>query len=459
MSETTAQRNARYQREFRARHGEVVARQRVTKRIAMGGVPRGPTLAKYNLTPDAVNAIRKEHDLPPLDLSKFPTICRKPETCVQVPVEKPRAPTASKSTTATQTKSTRSIATQTETPTETPSETPTETPPTSSGPSPKKNPGKGMTIATLADKIKGLVGEPRLKPNGDVARKDGKVLTLSEKTVDDYVSKLDFIARLIACSGDKDFAGCLRDYKSVIPKLRANWSNVNSLKAQFNVIVAAAKYIPEFKEGLGDAFDVYRGDMMIELKKSEKKTVEDTDTKTVTAIKTIRDKAKVVAKKFGDSSIEALATHLQSHLIGLRDNLSGVRVVKSAAEAKRGGIPNYYVPRSKKLVITKFKTSNHFPAYDLKIADSIAKRIATSLKENPRDFLIREKGVGDYVKRTFAKVGLDGIGVNEIRHSQISSMLRANPGAAAVARVASQFKHSPEMTLKYYRGEKVVGDE
>ena len=85
--------------------------------------------------------------------------------------------------------------------------------------------------------------------------------------------------------------------------------------------------------------------------------------------------------------------------------------------------------------------------------ESVAKAINRSLKEKPREYLIAKTGVGRMVKKAFDKVGLPGIGVNEIRHSQITELVKKNPGEANVKRVAAQFKHSPIMTLRYFRGE------
>ena len=96
MSETQAQRNARHQREFRARNAEGIARQRAMKRIAGGQTPRMETLAKYGIDPEDVNKIRRENGMEPIDFSLLPVTCRKPEKCVQVPREAPeiKAPDA-----------------------------------------------------------------------------------------------------------------------------------------------------------------------------------------------------------------------------------------------------------------------------------------------------------------------------------------------------------------------------
>jgi len=62
------------------------------------------------------------------------------------------------------------------------------------------------------------------------------------------------------------------------------------------------------------------------------------------------------------------------------------------------------------------------------------------------------------VKEAFASVGLKGVGVNEIRHSQITDLIKGNPSEANVKRVSLMMKHSPTMTLRYYRGKTIPDD-
>ena len=189
------------------------------------------------------------------------------------------------------------------------------------------------------------------------------------------------------------------------------------------------------------------------IRSSEEEAVARTETKTVTPLKKIHKAVKDVAKKFGETSKEAIATALQAKLDGLRDNISGVAIVKSPRDAEFQGIRNFYVPRTKRLYISKFKTSQDYPPYDFTLNGPIASAIAKSLKENPREYLVAQKDVGRFVKTVFEKVGLPGVGVNEIRHSQITDLLKNKQGEAHVNRVARMFKHSPTMTLRYVRGE------
>ena len=427
MSETTAQRNARYQREFRQRNGDQIERQRAMARIVAGKVPQKKTLEKYGISPEEVNRSRRENGFEPVDFGMFHVTCRK-DDCVQVPAEAPAPQTPE------------------------PEEVPV------SSPALRNKARAGDKVTKLGDvrtRISMLEGEPKLDKNGEVVRKNGVIQNIEGSTVKQMRDKIDLIARTIGCAGaSDDLVECLKDTDKAIAKMRERWPKDVSFKTAVGNIVSIAKYIPGFRQALGAApLKKYRDLMLGAIKTSTDEATARTETKSVVPIKSIRAKAKEVAKKFGEASLEAIATNLQSNLVGLRDNLSGVSIAKSARDAKSRGLVNYYVPRTKSLVITKFKTSKDHEPYRFTLNESIAKAIAKSLKENPREYLIAKTGVGKMVKKAFEKVGFDGVGVNEVRHSQITDLLKKNPSEANVKRVAEQFKHSPMMTLRYYRGE------
>ena len=107
-----------------------------------------------------------------------------------------------------------------------------------------------------------------------------------------------------------------------------------------------------------------------------------------------------------------------------------------------------------KLVIADYKTSTiHNRPYEFKLTEGLAGIIRRSLAEKPREFLLGKGSAGRIVKRAFEAVGLPSIGVNPIRHSLITDLLRTSgAGAANIRRVAHMFRHSPEMTTRYVRG-------
>eukprot|EP00873_Tetraselmis_striata_P006190 jgi/Tetstr1/426454/TSEL_016755.t1 len=104
------------------------------------------------------------------------------------------------------------------------------------------------------------------------------------------------------------------------------------------------------------------------------------------------------------------------------------------------------------MVIRRFKTSGIHPAYDLTVNSGTAKLLAESLRREPRDELFTRTRIGRRVADVIADVGLPGVGVNAIRHSWITHLLRGNPSEANIRRTVAKFKHSPAMTTRYFWG-------
>ena len=308
MTETRAERNARYQREFRSRNGGALERQRAMVRIVAGKVPRKGTLEKYGISPEEVNRVRRENGFEPVDYGMFHVTCRK-DDCVQVPVEPPE-----------------------------PEEVPMPSPALRN--KGRASGGKEMKLADILGKISELKGEPKLDKNGEVMRKGNVIQKIEDGTVKQMRDKFGLISRTIGCAGEEDdIISCLRDTKTAIGKMRGRWPRDVSFKTAVGNIVSVAKYVPGFREGLGKApLKVYRDLMLGAIQSSTEEAIARTESKTVPPIKAIRAKVKDVAKKYGDASLEAIATNLQANLIGLRDNLSGVIVATSARDARaRGG--------------------------------------------------------------------------------------------------------------------------
>ena len=133
-------------------------------------------------------------------------------------------------------------------------------------------------------------------------------------------------------------------------------------------------------------------------------------------------------------------------------------VVDSEAEAERRRLQKYYVPATRRLVIKRFKTSKLYPPYDFTLNAPVAKLLDASLRRDPRPYLLHKTGESARVSALFQEAGLGKLGVREIRRSHITARMRRNPGAKGLEAVAAEFKHSPEMTTRYYRGGDVRGD-
>lgn len=310
-----------------------------------------------------------------------------------------------------------------------------------------------MTLATLLNRIEGMRTAIKLnKSNQPVATGE----TLSSSTVRQYRDGMRLIAETTGCDSSPDFIACLRDTATVYRKLRNRYSKDASIKKSFGVITSVAKYIPEFKAALGDsAHAFYRGEMILNIKSAEAAATAATETQSVIPINTIRAKLADIEQRFGAVSNKHLEALLQVELIGIRDDLGDISVVANQKEAASLGAANYYIPRTRTLVIRKYKTSNvpGYKPYRFVLPVRTGKLVAESLKRAPRGKLFPAL-VGRRVAKTFQDAGLDGVTVNTIRHSRITDLLNAagGPSEANVTRVAEAHKHSKAMTLRYYRG-------
>ena len=199
--------------------------------------------------------------------------------------------------------------------------------------------------------------------------------------------------------------------------------------------------------------------MLEAIKGAEAKAIAQTDTATVTPIEVIRGKIPEIAKKFGQNSLEHIAARLQAvELVGIRDDLTELRFVKSQKEADSLGVQNYIALPTRKVVIARYKTWQSFDEpYKFTLTKKTVDLIKGSLRRTkPREFLFGKKRAGQIVQDAFKAVGLKGIGVNTIRHSLITNFLKpenGGPGAANVNRIANRFRHSGQLTLRYVAGE------
>lgn len=416
-----------YQRIRRARPGiqETEARLKAINRILAGGVPRQSTLDKWGLSHADVNKLRTDKGLDPIDFSLRPTRCTRASPCVQV--------------------SDDSVVVDQE--------------PLPESPDPEQLPrpsgkilGKSASLQDVLRSIEGIRGKQQLLPSGRPAKnKDGSAKKLADSTVKQYADGMRIIAHTVGCADKDNFIACLKDTEKVLGKLRERYPKKVSLKKALGVIVSVAKYIPDFKKVLGaEAHDFYRNEMIGSIKAAEKDAVERTESDSAIPIDTIKVKLKDIANKFGKASEKYLEAKLQVELTGIRDDLGNITIVESERKAKQTGVDNYYVPRTRKLVIKKFKTSKEHPPYEFTLNAANAKLISDSLRKNRRTTLFPMR-VGRRVTKTFADAGLPGVGVNSIRHSWITKLLGNNPSEANVNRIAAKFKHSPTMTLRYFR--------
>ena len=399
---------------------ENILKQRISLRIRKGAIPQRAKLESFGLTVAEVNLIRRSVGLAAVDYEAFPLRPRAaaPATpAASTSRSPPQAPAASTRTT----RSTRTTAAA---------------------------PTTNLTVDSIAKDIAGLGGRVvKLMADGQ-QHKQGHILGVS--TASQYAGSFRRIARLVGLSAHDDPMPVLRDHARVSAAiLDGRQGKANTLKSDFNIFVSAAKYLPSFKEALGpEALAAYNGDMHLTLATSKRQEVERTasDAAAIPSIQTIRDKVIDIKIKFAPTDKRYIAALLQSSVVGLRDNLGDVKLDDESAD-------RFYIPSTRRLVIKRFKTAHlGFEPYDVTLSNEVGDAVDAYLAKHPRQKTLLGGGkLGPTISSTFKAVGLN-VGVNTIRHAMETDMLtRGGASAANVEQVARQFKHGPEMALRYFR--------
>jgi len=193
-----------------------------------------------------------------------------------------------------------------------------------------------------------------------------------------------------------------------------------------------------------------------------------------------------IREKLGGPTPTYLAAYLQVKLLGLRDNLGGVRVYKDGeghvyrngdGEDKRDA---WYNRKTGRLYISWFKTnqSKYGTPYDFYLEGEVRAEVEASLDMYKRDWLVgvkrtngetgKPKPAGPTVQEAFKAVGFryrimgpKGLrwvhpGPLDIRHSQVTRQheLYDRRGMTAdqiAAKIALIFNHSKDMNQDYLR--------
>ena len=222
-------------------------------------------------------------------------------------------------------------------------------------------------------------------------------------------------------------------------------------EAYLNCVVSAGKYFPEFRAELGPSFDEFRQANVEGIVRATKYAIDKTATARVIPFQTLEGLLSDAKKKFGETSFTYVLALLQLKLIALRGELGSVRVVDSGKPSIEDA-PNYYRRDKGKLVIRKFKTSQHFKPYRFLLTPDLKAVVEKSLEKRRRDYLIgmRPKNssqVGQMLKNAI------GVKVNHVRHSMITMLLTNDHTEANARKIAQKFKHSWTMTMRYFNHE------
>jgi hypothetical protein len=135
----------------------------------------------------------------------------------------------------------------------------------SSANEPEASPGdegsrQPMSVNELVTKMLAMIGKPQLTPAGHIRKKDGVVVTLAKSTMTQNAGNVRRFFEDLGCLND--VTECFQDYDRFLQLIRGKWSEENTRKTYIGAIVNAAKYVPEFRDGLGPAFEHIRQAML-----------------------------------------------------------------------------------------------------------------------------------------------------------------------------------------------------
>lgn len=313
---------------------------------------------------------------------------------------------------------------------------------------------KPITLEQLANSALDAIGQPLTTVSGEPKRKpNGEVRTLSASTVSAWMAVLRQLLREL--DGQDDVVAALKDHERVIAHFERTSHTPASLSTRLHYITAVSRYVAEIGRQMGEpALQAYR-DHAAKARTAEKdRDVDRTDDPdhAVRAFPEIVAAVPRIADKLGRHSLEHLAALLHTEIVGLRDDLKGMRCFGTQAEADAAGLDNYYVVDTGRVRIAKFKTSDFFPAYDVKVRPATRQVIRESLAMKPRRYLLGKATVSKLVRRAFEAVDMPTVsGVTAIRHSRLTHEIKKNPSPANMKKVAERHKHDPKTSHQYFR--------
>eukprot|EP00873_Tetraselmis_striata_P034702 jgi/Tetstr1/454966/TSEL_041827.t1 len=313
--------------------------------------------------------------------------------------------------------------------------------------------GKPITVEALANSALDAIGKPLLTVSGEPKRTpSGEVRTLSASTVSAWMAVLRLLVRQL--DGQDDVMKVFNDHERVIKHLEASSNTASSLSTRLHYITAISRYVPEFGRQLrAAALAAYRNRAAKARSTERDQEVDRTDDPdhAVRAFPEIAAAVPRIADKLGKHSLEHLAALLHTEITGLRDDLKGLPWYHKQEDVPDGA-KNYYVADTGRVYISKFKTSQFFPPYDVRVRPAVRQTIRESLAMKLRRYLLGKATVSRLIKRAFEAVDMPTVsGVTAIRHSRISHEMRKNPAPANMKKVAEKHKHDPRTSSNYYR--------
>lgn len=305
-----------------------------------------------------------------------------------------------------------------------------------------------VTFEQLKSDLNDRVNRPVLDANGvpiKSSKPPYKVKMMSPNTVASLLSRLNNMQKFF--NGDMSKA---RDIFQVFAWFRDAGNKMNIVAQRVSAYRSFGKYSPDFKRYVGENALNKAGEFLSSISESiEEDAVDRTEDKGFTepSAEELRRGADLIERFYGRGSRSHLAAVLHLECIGVRDDLQSVIIVNQD-EGQEG---NYYAIATGDLWIQEHKTAAQHGPYHFRLSKAIREMIEASLDDQPRAHLLWGSPLSPVLKKAYAQVGIKITGTNSFRHAFITEMIKNNPSAKNVARVAKIFKHSPDMTMKYFR--------
>ena len=280
----------------------------------------------------------------------------------------------------------------------------------------------------------------------------------SQGSLDATIYGITTFFRVVECD---NIPACLVSFENVKLKLetakqviRKNdlYSN-NSKKAYIQAVLTCITRlkIPVDK----DIVDKYK--KYFELLKMQ--SAKDSDLKRKSpkhAVLYFPDYLRKIKEQFGETSKQYLISRMYAECT-CRDNFGGMKIVASLNNANDDKI-NYLVINDNTgyFVLHKFKTSKRYGTIQVELSDGLITLLKNYIDKHKLTSTLfpenRKNGLSDYLSAMNKKIGVNGGGVNPIRHMMVETILsNENVSDSDKYDLSTRMGHSPHVQTEYRR--------
>ena len=435
---TLRKRNREASADFRARNKVVMARRDLKERQRTSKRVNYNTMSRLGVTPEMINAWRREFGVDEIDFSLYPISCAsgvEKVECVQVERDpaSPPAPTYPEV-----------IEEEAEEEAEEDVETPAQ--PDADG---------GPTVNEILKFTSRLPTFQKMNKDGVLVFNDnGSPALLAKNNAPQTKSSIRTVAKLLGCTGESKLAACLDDWDDVVKKVQKAYPNKNTAKAKLGAVGTILRYNEDFRNAVpASAKAKIQASIKFAInvaKADEVNRTEDVEFAVPSweALKRAVDELKAEGRRE-----DWLRAYFQVVLTKgqIRDDCTRTRVYTTEKAAVADGSTNYLALDKKKLVIIDFKTKGTYPGYEFNVSKPIIDAVKALKRRNKT--LLFKRSVGQAFE-TVESIDMH-VTANVVRHSSVNHV-SAGKRPATWAKNAPLFKHSYDQHLKYLRETEVV---